>query len=53
MLQTFCVLLKLQKSQICFNVKLNMHLYTHSFLLSMFIIFLIIKLRNYMVPGQN
>ena len=46
-------LLKLHKSQICFNVKLNMHLYMHSFLLSMFIIFLIIKLRNYMVCGQN
>ena len=30
-----------------------MHLYMHSFLLLMFIIFLIIKLRNYMVPGQN
>ena len=46
-------LLKLHKSQICFNVKLNMHLYTHSFLLSMLIIFLIIKLQNYMVPVQN
>ena len=30
-----------------------MHLYVHSFLLSVFIIFLIIKLRNYMVPGIN
>ena len=46
-------LLKLHKSQICFNVKLNMHLYTHSFILSMFIISLIIKLQNYMVPEQN
>ena len=58
MLQTFCVLLLLivkatQVSDFFFNVKLNMHLYTHSFILSMFIIFLIMKLPNYMVPEQN
>ena len=41
------------KSQICFNGKLNMLLYMHSVLVSMFIMFPIIKLRNYMVPGQN
>ena len=32
-------LLKLHKSQICFNIKLNMYFYMHSFLLSMLIIF--------------
>ena len=41
------------KSQICFNVKLNMLLYMHSVLVLMFIMFHIIKLRNHMVPGQN
>ena len=46
-------LLKVHKSQICFNVKLNMHLYMHSFLVLMFIMFPILKLRNYMVAGQN
>ena len=40
------------KSQIGFNVKLNMLLYMHSLLVSMVIMFLI-QLRNYMVPGQN
>ena len=47
------LLLKVQKSQICFNVKLNMHLYMHSFLVLMFIMYQIIKLRNYKVAGQN
>ena len=37
----------------CFNVKLNMLFYMHSILVSMFIMFPIIKLRNYMVSGQN
>ena len=46
-------LLMVQKSQICFNVKLNMLLCMHSILVSMFIMFPLIKLRNYMVPGQN
>ena len=41
------------KSQICLNCKLNMLLYMHRVLVSMFIMFPIIKLRNYMVPGQN
>ena len=36
-----------------FNVKLNMLLYMHSILVSMLIMFLIIKLRNYIVPGQK
>ena len=46
-------LLKVHKSQICFIVKLNMHLYMHSFLVLMFIMFPIIKLRNNMAAGQN
>ena len=33
--------------------KSNMHLYMHSYLVLMFIMFPIIKLRNYMVAGQN
>ena len=41
------------KSQICFVVKLNMLLYIHIVLVSMFIMFPIIVLRNYTVPGQN
>ena len=41
------------KSQMSFNVKLNMLLYMHSVLVSMFIMFPIIKLRNYMVPGKK
>ena len=41
------------KSQICFNVKLNMLLYMHSILVSMFIMFPLIKLRNYMVLGLD
>ena len=58
MLQTFGVLLLLivKATQVSdlFQCQIKiMHLYTHSFLLSMFIIFLIIKLRNYMVPEQN
>ena len=47
------LVLKVHKSQICFNVKLNMHLIMHSFLILMFIMFPIIKLGNYMVAGQN
>ena len=47
------LLLKVHKSQICFNVKLNTPLFTHSVLTLMFIMFPIIKLRNYMVAGQN
>ena len=47
------LLLKVHKSQICFNVKLNMHLYTHSFLVLMFIMFPIIKLRNDLVAVQK
>ena len=46
-------LLMVHMSQICFNVKLDMLVYMHSVLVSMFIMFQIIKLRNYMVPGQN
>ena len=30
-----------------------MHMYMNSFLLSMFIIFFLEKMRNYKVPGQN
>ena len=41
------------KSQICFVVKLNMRLYIHIILVSMFIMFPKIVLRNYTVPGQN
>ena len=41
------------KSQICFVVKLNMLLYIHIILVSMFIMFPIKVLRNYTVPGQN
>ena len=41
------------KSQICFNVKLNIHLYVHSFLVLMFIMFPTIKLKEYMIEGQN
>ena len=36
-----------------FQCQLNMRLYMHSILVSMIIMFLLIKLRNYMVPGQN
>ena len=60
MLQMLCQLLRLivkgtQVSDLfqCFNVKLNMYLYMHSFLVLMFIMFPTIKLRNYMVAGQN
>ena len=52
-----CVLLNLivngtQVSDLL-QCQLNMLLYMHSVLVSMFIMFPIIKLRNYMVPGQN
>ena len=43
----------IHKSQICFNVKLNMLLYMHTVLVMVVIMFPIIKLRNYMVPGLN
>ena len=41
------------KSQICFNFKLNMRLYMHSVLVSIFIMLPILKLRNYIVPGLS
>ena len=36
-----------------FKCQINMLLYMHSILVPMIIMFLIIKLRNCMVPGQN
>ena len=57
MLRMVCQLLKLivkgTQVSVCFNVKLNMHLFMHSFLVKMFIMFPIIKLRNNMVAEQN
>ena len=57
MLKMVCQLLKLivkgtQVSDL-FQCQINMHLYMHNFLVLMFIIFPIIKLRNQMVAGQN
>ena len=46
-------LLMVNKFQIYVNVKLNIGLYLLSILISLFIMFLIIELRNYRVPGKN
>ena len=57
MLRMVCHLLKLivkgtQVSDL-FQCQIKYHLYMHSFLVLMFIMFPIIKLRNNMVAGQN
>ena len=57
MLQMVCQFLKLivkgTHVSDLFQCQLNMHLYMDSFLVLMLIMFPIIKLRNYMVAGQN